>query len=250
MRLWLIFALFVVATGCDENVDPRDPEGAYNLYKNAFWAKDPEAIWNRTAPTTHAYFDDKYETLVEMDETIGKYLPPTDHRIAREQAGSILTDKVKDGKGLFLEVFKPENIKLAQKHEVGAVVDQIRINEDETDAELTTLGKDVFYLTKGDDEEWYVMLVQSSAAVEKQMKWLTDNESALNQTIEDLIAEERKEREAVIQELMRLEDPDAPADQEAPEDAPTEEGGTEGEAPTEDEAADGGQKEDSGNNGH
>lgn len=242
-RLLLVLCL-TLAVGCAENVDPKDPEGAYNLYTKALWAKNAEAVWDRSAPTTHQYFEDKYSTLVKMDETINRYLPPTDHKIAREQAGSILTSKVKDGKGLFLEVFHPDRLKLAEKHKVGATVDQIKINEDETAAELTTLGKDVFYLTKGENEEWYVMLVRSSSAVEGQMKWLTQNESALNQTIEDLIQEERKEREAVIAELMKL-GPATADEPEAPDEAPA---GEEAPAPTED-GSDGGQEEDSGNNG-
>lgn len=238
MRVRHLLTLILLLASCAQNLDPRDPEGAYNLYINALWAKDAETVWERTAPTTHQYFQDQYETLVKMDETISKYLPPTDHKIAREQAGSILTSKVKDGKGLFLEVFRPDKLNLAEKHKVGAVVDQIRINEDETAAELTTLGGDVYYLTKGKgkDAEWYVMLVRSSAAVEGEMKWLTANESALNQTIEDLIDEERKEREAVIGELMKLAPPEEPAGED--EAAPTEDG------------SDGGQEEDSGNNGH
>src|SRR5690606_27535771 len=99
--------MFIFALGCAENLDPKDPEGAYNLYVNALWAKDAKTVWKRVAPTTHEYFDQKYKTLQDMDETIGRYLPPTDHKIAREQAGSILTSKVKDGEGLFLEVFQP-----------------------------------------------------------------------------------------------------------------------------------------------
>ncbi len=237
----LIFALcLTLAMGCAENLDPKDPEGAYNLYVKALWAKDAAAVWDRSAPTTHQYFTDKYNILVKMDATIGRYLPPTDHRIAREQAGSILTSKVQDGRGLFLEVFQPGRLKLAEKHVVGAVVDQIKISEDETAAELRTLGGDVFFLAKGANEEWFVMLVRSSTTIEGQMKWLMQNESALNQTIEDLIQEERRERESVIAELMKLAPLEAP-DDEAPaggEPAPTNDG------------ADGGQEEDSGNNGN
>jgi hypothetical protein len=205
--LVVFFLAFVcsVSTGCGEKLDPTDPEGAYNLYVKSLWAGDAEAVWDRLAPSTKEYFQDEYDTLVGMDETIRRYLPPTDHRIAREQAGSILTDDVKDGKGLFLKVFQPSRLKLTESHRVGASVEEIRINEDETVAELKTLGGDTFYITKGDDEQWYVMLVRSSSMVEERMKWLDSNQSALKQTVEDLIDEERKEREEVIAELMKLE---------------------------------------------
>jgi hypothetical protein len=206
-HLFTILVLIVcsVSAGCGEKLDPTDPEGAYNLYVKSLWAGDAEAVWNRLAPSTQEYFQTRYEALVEMDDTIRRYLPPTDHRIAREQAGSILTDEVEDGKGLFLKVFEPSQLKLTESHEVGASVEEIRINEDETAAELKTLGGDVYYLTRGENEEWYVMLVRSSSMVEKRMKWLDSNQSALKQTVEDLIDEERKEREEVIAELMKLD---------------------------------------------
>lgn len=200
-----------LSVGCAENLDPRDPEGAYNLYVNALWAQDAKAVWDRAAPTTHEYFQQKYEVLREMDETIARYLPPTDHKIAREQAGSILTDKVKNGEELFLELFRPSQLQLEEKHRVGASVATIAVSEDERAAELKTLGGDTFLLARGDDQEWYVMLVRSSNVVDEALEWLTSNESALKQTIEDLIAEERKNREAVIAELMKL---DVPSDGE------------------------------------
>lgn len=209
-RAFVLHVLLVLCAGtsmaCGEKVDPTDPEGAYNLYLKALWSGDAEGVWVRLSPSTKEYFQNQYEVLVAMDETIEKYLPPTDHKIAREQAGSILTDKVTDGKTLFLQVFQPKNLKIEEAHKVGAAVDEIRINEDETAAELKTLGGDVLYLTKDTDQQWYVMLVRSSAAVGERMKWLEQNQSALQQTVEDLIDEERKKREAVIAELMKLDD--------------------------------------------
>ena len=227
MSLRVIIAVLLTLatmTGCEKNVDPTDPEGAYNLYIDALFTGDAETVWNRAAPSTHEYFQEQFDVLVQMDETIRRYLPPTDHKIAREQAGSILTNSATDGKTLFLQVFKPDTLALKEKHRVGSVVDQIRVNEEGTIAELKTLGGDVIYLTKGDKEQWFVMLVRSSSAVTDQMKWLGENESALKQTIEDLIAEERTKREAVIAELMRLQAPagDKPAEKETGE-APTDE---------------------------
>ncbi len=213
LLLGIVLALATTfGTGCDENVDPTDPEGAYNIYINSLWANDAEGVWDRLAPTTRGYFQTQYENLVEMDETIRRYLPATDHKIARQQAGSILTDEVQDGKGLFLKVFQPQGLNATGGHKVGALVDEIKINEDKTQAELTTLGGDTFYLTKGtgegvDPNQWYVMLVRSSEKVKSRMQWLDSNQSALQQTVEDLIAEERTKRESIIAELMRLENP-------------------------------------------
>lgn len=235
-KLFVLISILLGSAACGEKVDPTDPEGAYNLYVKALWAGDAEAVWERAAPSTHQYFQEQQERLQEMDETIERYLPATDHKIAREQAGSILTSKATDGKTLFLEVFQPSNLKLKESHQVGAGVDQIRINEDETAAELKTLGGDVYYLTKAEDEQWYIMLVQSSSAVKERMKWLEANQSALQQTVEDLIDEEREEREAVIAELMKLDTGGkAPEEGEAAtEGEPTDEEG--GEAATDGEA--------------
>lgn len=206
----IVVASICFAMGCADNLDPTEPVGAYNQFINALWAQNASDVWDRSAPSTHEYFQQKYEVLHEMDETIARYLPSTDHSIAREQAGSILTDKVKDGRGLFLELFRPSQLKLEEKHRVGAVVETIAVSEDELAAEIKTLGGDTFYLSRGGaGEEWYVMLVRSSTVIEAQMAWLTTNESALKQTIEDLIAEERKNREAVIAELMKLDAPSA-----------------------------------------
>lgn len=210
-RLNFVFALVVLVislatTGCSENLDPHDPEGAYNLYRDALLANDAEGVWARLDPTTRQYFQEQYETLVEMDEMIERYLPATDHKIARRQAGSVLTDRVTDGKGLFLELFQPQNLELEPGHRVGMTVDEIKIDEDETAAVLTTLGNDTLYLSRGEDQQWYVMLVRSSTLVGERMKWLAENRTALQQTVEDLIDEERQKREAIIAELMRLEE--------------------------------------------
>lgn len=212
LRFVLAGMLCIALSSCDENIDPTDPEGAYNLYIKAMFNADAEGVWARLAPSTREYFQTQYEVLVEMDETIRRYLPATDHKIARQQAGSILTEETKDGKGLFLKVFQPGSLKVDEGHVVGSAVDEIKINEDETAAELKTLGGDTIYLAKGENEEWFVMLVRSSTKVTDRMKWLEQNQSALQQTVEDLIAEERKNREAIIAELMKLEDPNTPSE--------------------------------------
>jgi len=198
----LAFIVASLSTGCDENVDPTDPEGAYNLFRQALFKGDAKGVWKRLAPSTHQYFEDEYQRLVQMDETIDRYLPQTDHKLARRQAGSVLTDDVKDGKGLFLHVFKPKAMKLDEAEAVGAKVEEIVVQKDGKTAVIKTLGGQRYILVRGDDEQWYVMLVKSSKAVGRNMKWLDKNESALKQTVEDLIDEERKERETVIAELM------------------------------------------------
>jgi hypothetical protein len=211
-RLVILAVLLVaplVMAGCGENLDPTQPEGAYNLFRKALVSGDAEAVWQRLAPSSHEYFDEQYERLEKMDATIERYLPATDHKLAREQAGSILTDQVEGGKGLFLKVFSGASMPEDAAYEVGMNIEEVTVTEDEQSAKLLTRGGQTFILTRVEgSEEWFVMLVRSkemSAAVKKSLGWLDANESALDKTVEDLIEEEKAKREALIAELMDLQ---------------------------------------------
>lgn len=221
-RLLLLLALLFVAplsTGCGENLDPTTPVGAYNEYRNALFAGDAEKVWARLAPSTHEYFDEQHARLVKMDETIVRYLPATDHKLAREQAGSILTDDIKNGKGFFMKVFDPASVPEDEAYRVGMDVDTEAIAEDGDTAKITTRGGQTYILTKGEgaeegSEEWFVMLVRSNEAVGKRLGWLDSNETALQKTVEDLIDEEKKKREALIARLMDVEEKKGDSDAE------------------------------------
>lgn len=190
-------------SGCGDELDPTEPEGAYYIFRNALLEGDAETVWKRTDAETHQYFDDRYQELVEMDETIQKYLPQTDHRIAREQSGTILLDDIDGGKGLFLKVFQPKNLPEKEAIKVGSNIDELKVAEDDEAAKVVTRAGQEYVLTRSSDsEQWHVMLVRSTDAVQKSMGWLESNKSALQQTVEDLMAEERETREAIIAELM------------------------------------------------
>ncbi|QDG54187.1 hypothetical protein FIV42_26625 [Persicimonas caeni] len=195
--------LVALAVGCGDELDPTEPEGAYYIFRNALLKGDAETVWKRTDDTTKAYFQQRYEQLEEMDETIERYLPQTDHKIARKQSGTILLDEVDGGKGLFMKVFQPKNLPDEQAIKVGSDIDELKVAEDDSAAKVVTrAGQE--YVLKADKktEEWHVMLVRSSDKVDGAFGWLEANESALQQTVEDLIAEEREKREAIIAELM------------------------------------------------
>ncbi len=201
--LLLLVPLF---SACGENLDPRSPEGAYNVFRASLLAGDAEGVWARLAPSTHEYFDEQHQRLVKMDSTIKKYLPPTDHKLAREQAGSILTDEVKDGHGLFVKVFNGANLPDDESYKVGMDVEEVTVTEDEQSAKLLTRGGQTYILTRVEgSEEWFIMLVRSNDAVKKSLTWLDSNETALDKTVEDLIEEETAKREKLIAELMDLE---------------------------------------------
>jgi hypothetical protein len=144
-----------------------------------------------------------------MDQTIEKYLPATDHKLAREQAGSILTDQVEGGKGLFLKVFDGASTPDDPAYKVGMDIEEITVTEDERSAKLVTRGGQTYILTRVEgSEEWFVRLVRSkemSEAVSKSLNWLQSNQTALDKTVEDLIDEEKTKREALIAQLMDIE---------------------------------------------
>jgi len=196
---------FLVA-GCGKKLDPSVPEGAFNLFWQAMLDGEGEVMWDHMAPSSHQYFDDQLTRLKSMDEKIGRYLPPTDHRLARNQAGSILTDELADGRALFLKIFSPQEIPKDEAVLVGMHVEQITMSEDKkSGAVLTRGGQQILLQYDSQADRWNIMFVESFEELGKALGWLDFNESALDQTIEDLIAEERRKREAMISELMGYE---------------------------------------------
>lgn len=199
-----MLALLALAfmAGCAAELDPAKPDGAYHLFRDAVLQGDAEAVWENTDEKTHRYFQEQFEYLVEMDEMIARYLPQTDHRIARSQSGAVLLKEVQDGKGLFLKVFQPDKIPDEEAIRIGSDIDELIIAKDDSGAKVVTRAGQEYVLTRdAEAKRWYVRLPTS---VESSMQWLGQNRSAMQQTVEDLIAEERDRREAIIAELMQL----------------------------------------------
>ncbi len=192
--------------GCGGEPDPSSPDDAYQIFRTALFEADAETMWERTDPQTRDYFEDRYERLVEMDELIERYLPQTDHRIARTQSGAELLDEIESGRLLFVTMMQPGPFVDDDAVELGARLQELRMAEDGQSAVAVTRGGQEFVLVT-DDDHWYVNLVESGSFLETTFQWLTDNEEALEQTVEDLIEEERQVREEIIADLM---DPDEP----------------------------------------
>lgn len=209
MRNWLmgnLLLLVLLSLGCGKKMDPSDPEGAFNLFQDAMLNGQSEQMWELMAPSSHQYFDQQVERLRGMDEKIGRYLPPTDHRLARNQAGSILTDEIKDGRGLFLKVFTPAQIPKDEPVLVGLQVEQVTMSEDKKSAAILTRGNQKVLLQYDEKaERWNIMFVESFEELKTAMNWLDSNETALAQTIDDLISEEQRKRETLIAELLGYE---------------------------------------------
>jgi hypothetical protein len=208
----VILVLIIVASAmwgasCGGELDPSEPEGAYYIFRDALLEGDVETVWERSDEETHQYFEERYERLVEMDEMIERYLPQTDHRIARQQSGTVLLDEIDGGKALFLKVFEPEGLPDEEAIRIGTDVKELKLAEDDSAAKVVTRAGQEYVLTHQDDtDQWHVMLVRSTETVEAALGWLESNQSALQQTVEDLIAEERQRRETIIADLMDIKD--------------------------------------------
>lgn len=203
----LLLAGFLLSFGaaCSGELDPGDPKDAYDLFRHAFFAGDGEAVWERLDDQTRDYFDDRYDRLEGMNNLIERYLPHTDHQIARSQSGAELVSQLDSGRDLLIRILEPVDFPDDEAVRFGSEVEQLQMAEDRQSAIAVTRGGQQFGLVLQDDDLWYVNLVDSDELLEHALNWLHQNEDALGQTVEDLIEEERRLRERIISELMDLE---------------------------------------------
>lgn len=204
LLLGLAFAL-VPLIGCSSKLDPTEPGEAYLMYRKAMLDGDVEGIWKRTAPSTKQYFEDRYQQLVKMEEKIEKYLPQSDHEVARKQTGTVLLDEIDGARGLFEKVTEPSNVSVSQARRLGSLVQKIRKSKDKERAQVVTRSGRTYRMVK-DDGEWYVALEKSMEALDKSFEWLDRNREALTETVNDLLESEKEKREEVIAELMDVEE--------------------------------------------
>lgn len=209
-RLFHFVALLTAVAlmfGCKTERDPTDPEDAYYTFRDALIEGDADAVWERADEQTHAYYEKRYEQLVEMDENIEEYLPQTDHELAREQAGTELLDEVDDGRELFVETFEPGQMPEEEAVEVGSDVDELKLAEDESSAKVITRAGQDYLLTRDEESgEWHVMLTESTDAIDASFAWLDKNRESLRKTVEDQMADKKERREAIIADLMGKDD--------------------------------------------
>lgn len=208
-RTKLLFTTLLVGAvafaGCSGELNPEDPGQAYLLFRDALVEGDVDGMWDRTAPSTREYFDERYEQLVDMDEKIKNYLPRTDHKLARKQTGTILLDEIDSGRDLFEEIVAPEGVSMSEAQRLGSLIDQIEVSKNNEEARAVTRSGRTYRLVKGEDDEWYVRLVDSLQAVDESFEWLERNRSAVSETVNDLLEEEQEEREEIIADLMDVE---------------------------------------------
>lgn len=205
LTLMLVSTLLGGIVGCSGEPDPTNATDSYEMFRDGLFAGDAEAMWERTDEATRNYFEDRYERLVEMDELIERYLPQTDHALARTQSGTELLEEVDSGRQLFIEMIEPGEFSDDAAVRLGSGIRELQMAEDGTSAVAVTRGGQEFVLVQADDDHWYINLVESGDFVDETFAWLIENEDALEQTVENLMEEERQVREQIIADLM---DPD------------------------------------------
>lgn len=203
--LLCVVAGLLLLPGCSNKLDPREPGEAYLLFRKALQKDDVDAMWKRCSESTHDYFNDRYNELVKMEEKIKKYLPQTDHKLARKQSGTELLEDVENGRDLFEKTVDPKKVAMSEARRLGSLIQAIRVSKDGNTAQVETRSKQKYRLVKGEEDEWYVALADSVDAVDSSFGWLDRNRKALTKTVNDLIEEERKKREEIIAELMNVE---------------------------------------------
>lgn len=207
-KVVLLCAMVGLLAGCSDELDPTNPGDAYLMFRDALFEGDSDKVWQRLDSQTHEYFQQSYVELEEMSKTIERYLPQSDHRLAKSQSGAKLLNEVSDGKTLFIRVFTPKELPNEEAYRLGSDIAEISLSEDESFAKVVTRSNQTFYLSHSkQDDQWYVMFLKSSEELKKAMGWVESNKLALSQTVDDLIAEERTEREKIIGELMGYSKP-------------------------------------------
>lgn len=205
--LTLILIVVAAALGaCNGELDPTQPEDAYSLFRQALFEGDAQVAWERTDEDSRDYFQERYDKLQEMNDLIERYLPHTDHAIARGQSGAELLEELDSGQDLFALVFEPAEFVDDDGVKFGAEAREIQMSETGDTAVVVTRGGQEFVLVQQDDELWFINLVESGDFLDQSFQWLTNNEEALEQTVQDLIEEERRNREQIISQLMDVDD--------------------------------------------
>ncbi len=201
LTLFVSVAVCATAVGCGPSEDPANPAGGYNLFRKGLLQTDSELVWERLDQRSREYFQRRYDQLVSMDRKIEQYMPPTDHRLARKQSGTVLLEEIEGPKGLFERVIDLKNLKASRATELGSLVGGVKVQKDKQTAIIETRGGRTYRMVRQDDE-WYVNLVDSVPAVDKSFEWLDKNREALAQTVNDRIEDEKERREEIIAQLF------------------------------------------------
>lgn len=202
---WLILVATLVSlgSGCADELDPKQPQGAYLIFRQALFSQDADTAWDYLDGGTKAVFEDRARALDAMGEDIVRFLPQVDQRLARKQTGAeLLRDKrVIDGESLFKLLFTPSAVPVTPEIEVGSQISSVEVNDAEDEAIIVTESGQQYRLVIDEDGVWRVSSWRDLAV--ERTKWILDNRTALTQTVQDLIAEEKEEVDRIIDFLVK-----------------------------------------------
>lgn len=200
----LLLAL-LATSACEEELLPQEPRGSYLLFRQAVFQGDADQVWEYLDKDTRDLFEQRYQTLIAMADQIVQFLPAVDQKLARQQTGVVLLAEhgIQSGKDLFKAVFKPKAIEITPEIEVGTEVSEMELNEAENEAVIVTYSGTVYRLVVEDDGIWRI--TNWRELVESRTQWVAGNQTALEQTVSDLINEEKEEVDKIIQFILAEE---------------------------------------------
>ncbi len=202
---WAMCVVLLGTAGCSDELRPDEPEGAYLLWRQALLEGDTKGVYQYLDKDTKAIFEERASQLQIMSEDIVRYLPQVDQKLARKQTGVELlkNENIIDGESLFLYLFRPKKLEVTPEIEIGTEPSDIIVDKEKGEAAIVTYAEQKYILKREDDKVWRI--VSWSDQAEQSTKWVLDNRSALDQTVQDLINEEQEEIKAIITFLLKEE---------------------------------------------
>ena len=204
-RTLVIFILLVSSTclsSCAEEVVATEPEGAYIIWRQALFDGDEDKVYDQLDDQTQKVFQDRVVLLGRMSQDIQRYLPQADQKLARQQTGVVMLSEhgIKDGRGLFKALIELDKLTVSPELEVGTEVSEVEVNESGTEAAVVVYAGQQFVLRKEEDAHWRIASWRQLST--ERTQWILDNGLVLEQTVQDLINEEKEEVNAVIKYLL------------------------------------------------
>jgi hypothetical protein len=99
-------------------------------------------------------------------------------------------------------LYTPDKLEVTPEIEVGSEISALEVSEDGKEAIIVTYSGQQYRLVL-EDAEWRISSWSELSAA--RTKWILDNRTALEQTVQDLIAEEKEEVDQVIAFLIEEE---------------------------------------------
>jgi hypothetical protein len=194
--------LSLVLVSCSEEVVETEPEGAYIIWRQALFDGDEGRVYEQLDAQTKRVFQERFERLLLMSQDIQRYLPQADQKLAREQTGVVMLSRhgIKDGEGLFRALVELDKLEVSPEIEVGTEVSEVEINESGTEAAVVVYAGQQFVLRKEEEGRWRIASWHQLCS--ERTQWILDNSQVLEQTVQDLINEEKEETDAVIKYLL------------------------------------------------